>query len=99
MVQSCIRAFALVFVGAIAAPLTADFQNLGEAPNGHTISGRVIDPHQLRPEDLTLMLGRHQGQDSFGSNPVPINANGSFITKRLDPETYVLELIRTPHSA
>ena len=100
MVQSCIRAFALVLVCAIAAPLTAEFQNVGGTPNGHTISGRVIDPHQLRPEDLTLTVGRGEGNgSSFGSSPVRFNADGSFITPRLDPDTYVLELIRTPNSA
>ena len=102
MVQLCIRAFALVLLGAIAAPLTARFQNFGDTPNGHTISGRVVDPHQLRPEDLTLMVGRRDKDgdgSSFGSYPVPFNADGSFVTPHLDPETYVLELVRTPHSA
>ena len=100
MVQSCLRLFALVLVGAIATPLTAEFQNSGGAPNGHTISGRVVDPHQLRPEDLTLVVGRRESDgSSFGSFPVAFNADGSFVTPRLDPETYVLELIRTPHSA
>lgn len=100
MVQSCIRAFALVLVAVIAAPLTAAFQNFGPAPNGRTISGRVLDPHQLRPEDLTLMVGRRdRDQNSFGRSPVAFKADGSFTTGPLDPETYVLELVRTPHSA
>lgn len=100
MVPSCIRAFALVLLGVMVAPLTAAFQNFGGAPNGHTISGRVLDPHQLRPEDLTLMVGRRDNSgESFGSYPVPFTTDGSFVTPRLDPETYVLELIRTPHSA
>src|SRR5215510_785529 len=100
MVQSCIRAFALVSIGALATPLTADFQNFGAASNGHTISGRVVDRHHLRPEDLTLMVGRRdRDQNSFGRSPVAFKADGSFITQRLDPETYVLELVRTPHSA
>jgi hypothetical protein len=92
------RACALVLLGAI----TAGFQNVGDAPNGHTISGRVTDPHQLRPEDLTLTVGRRdKGGDgsSFASYPIPFNADGSFVTPRLDPEIYVLELTRTPHSA
>jgi len=105
MVQSCLRVFALVLVGAIATPLTAEFQNSRPAANGHTISGRVVDPHQLRREDLTLMVGRRDDDrstfdgSSFGSFHVRLNADGSFVTPRLDPETYVLELIRTPHSA
>ena len=102
MVHSCIRAFAPLLVGGlvIVAPLTAEFQHFGDAPNGHTISGRVVDPHQLRPEDLTLMAGRRdKNGDSFGSYPVRFNADGSFVTPRLDPDTYVLELMRTPHSA
>jgi hypothetical protein len=99
MVQSGIRAVVLVLAGAIATPLVAESQSLHDAPNGHTISGRVVDPHQLRLEDLTLMVGRRDGDASFGSYPVRFNGDGSFITPRLDPETYVLELIRAPRSA
>jgi len=44
------------------------------------------------------MIGRHEGESSFGSRPVPIKADGSFVTERLNPEMYVFELIRTPHS-
>ncbi len=97
MVQSCIRAFALIFVCALAAPLTAAFQSFGPAPDGHTISGRVVDPDQLRPEDLTLIVGRPD-RGSVSSQPATINADGSFVTGRLDPKTYVLRLVRTPHS-
>jgi hypothetical protein len=97
MAQSCIRAFPLVLVCALGAPLTSAFQNFGAVSNGHTISGRVIDPHQLRPEDLTLMVGRPDG-DGMSSRPVGINPDGSFATERLGSETYVLELVRTPHS-
>jgi hypothetical protein len=99
MVQSCSRAFAVVLVGAIVAPLAAEIQHVGVAQDGHTISGRVVDPHHLRPQDLTLMVGRRdKSGNSFGSSPVPFNADGFFVTPRLDAETYVLELIRTPHS-
>ena len=88
MVPSCIRAFALVLLGVMVAPLTAAFQNSGGAPNGRTISGRVLDPHQLRPEDLTLMVGRRDNSgESFGSYPVSFNTDGSFVTPRLDPES------------
>ena len=44
------------------------------------------------------MLGREDG-GSFVSIPVSIGADGSFITPRLSPGTYVLEVVRTPHSA
>jgi hypothetical protein len=97
MAQSCVRAFVLVLVCAIAAPLTSAFQNFGVVPDGHTISGNVIDPHQLHPEDLTLMVGRPDG-DGMSYQPVRVNPNGSFVTERLRPETYVFELVRTPHS-
>jgi hypothetical protein len=97
--STCIGAFGLVLACAITAPVAADFQRAGLAANGHTISGRVIDPHQLHPEALTLMLGRNEGENSFGSQPVHFKADGSFVTERLDAGTYVLELVRTPHSA
>ena len=44
------------------------------------------------------MLGREDG-DSFVSIPVSIGAGGSFVTPRQSPGTYVLEVVRTPHSA
>jgi hypothetical protein len=100
MVQSCIRAFALVLVAGIAAPLTAALQDFGPAPNGRTISGRVLDPHQLRPEDLTLMLGRPNGRgDGVSYQPIRIDSDGAFVTEQLASDTYVLRLVRTPHSA
>ena len=100
MVQSFIRRAVLVVACALGALHPGAFQDFGAAPNGHLISGRVVDPHQLHPEDLVLMVGRGNGDGhSFGSRPLTLNADGSFVTERLDPDTYVLELIRTPHSA
>jgi hypothetical protein len=44
------------------------------------------------------MLG--QGENgSFGSTPVPVAPDGSFVTSTVRPGTKVLELVRTPHSA
>jgi hypothetical protein len=100
MVQSCIRGFALVLAGVIAAPLTADFQSFGTHRDGFRIRGRVVDPHQLRPEDLTLTIEQaDRDRHTVRLHPIPIEANGSFVTDPLDPGPYLLELIRTPHSA
>jgi hypothetical protein len=44
------------------------------------------------------MLGRREN-GSFGSTPVPVAPDGSLVTSKVTPGTYVLELVRTPHSA
>ena len=97
MVQSCIRAFALVVVGVIATPLAADIQ----IPHldGARIRGRVIDPHQLRPQDLTLMVKQLTRESGWLTlRPIPIGADGSFMMDGLGPGPYLLELIRAPRS-
>jgi hypothetical protein len=71
----------------------------GDARTGHTISGRVVDPYLLRPEGAILMLGQPEGPSSFSSVPIPIAVDASFTTPRRSPGLYVLELVRTPHSA
>ena len=63
-----------------------------------TISGRVSDPHDLRPAEAVLMLGAPQGE-SFASVPVSVQRNGTFVTHPLAPGKYVLKVVRTPHSA
>ena len=82
---------------AAAAPLGQ--QKGVDNPAGHAISGRVVDPHQLRPEAAVLMLGQPEGSSSFSSVPIPIAADGSFTTPRRPPGIYVLEVVRTPNSA
>jgi hypothetical protein len=49
MVRSFGRRLALALVLAVAGPLTL------ASHRGTTIRGRIIDPHQLRPGDLTLV--------------------------------------------
>jgi len=61
------------------------------------ISGHVVDPHGLRPDGAILMLGRESDR-AFSSVPVPVAPDGSFRTPPLSPATYVLEVVRTPHS-
>ena len=73
-------------------------QERGAGEPGHVITGRVLDPDQLRPEAGVLMLGR-EDHGSFSSVPISTGADGSFVTPRLRPATYVLEVVRTPHSA
>lgn len=67
------------------------------AQTGYVISGRVEDPHNLRPEEAILMLGTEK-DGGFTSIPVPLRRDGSFVTAPLKPATYVLEVVRTPHS-
>jgi hypothetical protein len=69
------------------------------APGRYAISGRVVDPHNLRPENAVLMLVRQEGDSSASSTPVGVAANGTFIARSLIPGTYTLEMVRTPHSA
>lgn len=64
----------------------------------YVISGRVQDPHDLKPQDAILMLGSNRGGGSASSRPVPASADGSFTTPPVRPGTYVLEVVRTPHS-
>ena len=64
---------------------------------GHTISGRVVDPHRLRPEGAILMLGQ-EDDGSFSETPVDVGSDGSFVTPRLNSGTYFLTVVRTPHS-
>jgi hypothetical protein len=82
---------------ALAMPGVPLHQDTGGAVPGHVIRGRVVDPHQLRPKDAVLMLG-HEMNGGFGSVPVSTAADGSFVTRPVAPGTYVLQLVRTPHS-
>jgi hypothetical protein len=66
---------------------------------GHVISGRVVDPHQLRPESASLLLWERIEEMSFSGDPIPVAPDGSFRTPPRRPGLYVLELQRTPHSA
>ena len=89
---------AVVFC-AFAAATPLGQREGGDAQTGHTISGQVVDPYRLRPEGAILMLGQPDGLSSFRSVPIPIAGDGSFTTPRRSPGLYVLELVRTPHSA
>lgn len=88
----------LLLACLLAVPATLAYQEGTPTQKDHLISGRVVDPHRLRPEDAVLMLGAEQ-DGGFSSVPVPVGADGSFVTPRLNPATYVLEVVRTPHSA
>lgn len=87
----------------IAAALFAGLIGRGEQifPSGprYTISGNVIDPLRLQPEDAVLTLGRVSDDGAFGSAPMAIGANGAFVARDLAPGTYIFEVVRTPHSA
>jgi hypothetical protein len=90
---------AVTMLITLMQPVTLAPQAGVPSGTGYVISGRVDDPHRLRPEAAILMLGRQTGPGSFSSTPVPVGANGAFVTAPVEPGTYVLEVIRTPHSA
>jgi hypothetical protein len=89
---------AVAMLITLMQPVTLAPQEGVPSVTGHVISGRVDDPYHLRPEGAILMLGRETDSGSFSSTPVPLGANGSFVTGPVNPGTYVLEVIRTPHS-
>lgn len=62
-----------------------------------TISGRVEDPHNLRPADAMLSLAFERDGVGYGI-PVPMTRAGDFATHALSPGTYVLTVVRTPNS-
>lgn len=68
------------------------------AAGEHTISGRVADPHRLRPEGAVLLLGRQDDGASFVETPLDLAADGTFVTPRLKSGTYFLRIVRAPHS-
>jgi hypothetical protein len=94
-----VRRLAVVAFYAVASTALLGQQEGGGVEAGHVITGRVADPLGLRPEGAILMLGHQEGLSSFSSTPVAIAADGTFITPRLRPDTYVLEMVRTPHSS
>jgi hypothetical protein len=90
--------FVLAMFITLVQPVTLTPQAGVPSVAGYFISGRVDDPYHLRPEGAILMLGRETDSGSFNSTPVPIGPNGSFVTGPVNPGTYVLKVIRTPHS-
>jgi hypothetical protein len=87
----------MVLLCLAAAPPAHGSQEARSFEGGRIISGRVVDPHRLGREDTVLMLGRRD-MDGFSSEPIPLDADGSFATPPLNPQTYVLKLVRTPQS-
>jgi hypothetical protein len=69
-----------------------------QPPGSFTISGRVTDPLNLRPEGAVLMLGRREEYGSASASYVPLGADASFVTAPLPAGRYVLQIVRTPHS-
>ena len=61
------------------------------------ISGRVLDPHNLRPADAMLSLGYDRDGAGYGI-PVPMTSDGLFTTQTVYPGTYVLMVVRNPYS-
>ena len=65
---------------------------------GLRISGRVVDSHGRVPSGITLIIGKEEGDSSFGSSPVQLTGDGSFATGPLGPATYVLQARPSAHS-
>jgi hypothetical protein len=96
--SSSARLWSLILGCLVTLPVVPACQ---ETPTegGPVISGHVIDPHNLEPEDAVLMLGsRNVVGNGESYVPVRVRSDGSFVTPRLDPATYVLKVVRTPHS-
>src|SRR5687767_4627334 len=85
---------ALIVGGAICLTLTAGFHP--RQPR-YVISGRIEDPHRLRPANIMLMVG-YERDDVGMAYPVTIAADGTFATNTLLPNKYVLTLFRDPYS-
>jgi len=88
IVLFCVGAAGMVWAHQQETPTTSRY----------TISGRVSDPLGLRPAEAVLRVGTHH-DGGFSSSSVPTRADGTFVTRPLSPGTYVLEVVRTPHSA
>ena len=85
----------LICLCVALAPFPQPHQSRADR-GGYAINGRVVDPQRLRPEGVTLMLGR-QDDGSFSQMPVDVGSDGSFVTPRLNSGPYFLTLVRTPH--
>jgi hypothetical protein len=93
--QSSIRPsvrLAVVLFCTLIVPGVLGHQERPEVQPGRVITGRVVDPHQLRPEDAVLMLGQ-EVDGAFSSVPISLESDGSFVTPRLSPGTYVLKIV------
>ena len=88
----------LIVVVALAAAGVSRVQDIRKRDLRHVIRGRVVAPARFRPQDAVLMLG-HEVSGGFSSMPVSTAADGSFVTHPVAPGTYVLQVVRTPHSA
>jgi hypothetical protein len=85
--------FRVVTLWVLATAALVAQQPLPNDDAGFVISGHIVDPHRLRPQTATLLLG-HQEGSSYSSTPVEVAADGSFRTVRVTPGTYVFELVR-----
>jgi hypothetical protein len=98
MRRVCLLTPRILALACVVAPAILACGQGGAAQSGYVIAGRVIDPLGLRPDGAILMVGTAERDGTFISVPVPIEADGSFATPKLRPATYVVELVRTPHS-
>jgi hypothetical protein len=74
---------ALVIVAALVAGLSGRAAQTFPPGPRYTITGKVIDPLRLQPEDAVLTLGRVTDDGAFGAAPVQIGADGAFAARDL----------------
>lgn len=61
------------------------------------ISGRIADPHGVRPPDMMLSLAYDRDGQGL-SLPVTMTKDGAFATQTVYPGNYVLMAVRNPYS-
>ena len=92
-----INAGLLTIIVALTAGAPAFVRNATVPPGTYVISGRIVDPHNLRPEATSLRLVEPGDEwSSFGAGSIPVTAGGRFSASGLGPGTYVLEVMRQP---
>jgi hypothetical protein len=85
---------------AVLAVTVAAMSPLAVQParHGAVVRGRIVDPHGLRTPETGLVLWYQTRPYASSGDPVPIGADGTFVSPALLPGTYVLEAKRSPSS-
>jgi hypothetical protein len=88
---------AIAITAATIAPLAS--QPVPTGGRGAIITGHIVDPHQLRTPDMTLLMWYQTRPYASSGDPIPLAADGTFVTPPLLPGTYVFEATRASSSA
>jgi hypothetical protein len=87
----------LVLVCTMATALVLAQQRYDANAPRYVISGRVVDPHRLRPEGAVLTLGERE-DESYSRRQIALHGDGSLVTPPVSPGLHVLEIRKTPES-